>query len=205
MVDGRESSTPCKAIASWWSGTLVCCWCRFLLEWIIRSIAFPKHAHAHAQDSPMCSLTRRIRRNDQRRKGQEEKKKYSCPLGQATGPRPCRAELGKSLHRAIGAIVYWGCTNCGEPAGSASELCELWSQCTFCSPTWNHFPYTVTLVPALPSHERPLGTKESVFLSSPRQPKPRSVERGEFPTRRRRVKRHVVLLSASVAFFSQYQ
>lgn len=93
------------------------------------------YKHAHAQDSPMCLFTRRVRRNDQRRKRQEEKK-YSCPLGQATGPKHCCAELGKSLHRATGTIVCWCWTNCSEPAVS-----ELWSQCTFCSPTWNHFPY----------------------------------------------------------------
>lgn len=30
------------------------------------------YKHAHAQGSPLCSFTRRVRRNDQRRKGQEE-------------------------------------------------------------------------------------------------------------------------------------
>lgn len=64
-----------------------------------------KHAHAHAQDSPMCSCTRRIRRNDQRRKRQEESRKYSCPLGEATGPKPCCAELGKFFPRATSTVV----------------------------------------------------------------------------------------------------
>lgn len=63
----------------------------------IHCISCP-YKHAHTHDSPLCSFTRRVRRNDQRRKGQEEKKKYSCLLGQATGPKPCCAELGKSLH-----------------------------------------------------------------------------------------------------------